>query len=96
MINKQKIISNIENIIYNFKEKNEADILFNNYISLINYLDLDNYKLNIINKPLSLKIKHKAFNKNIILTINNNKVYINNEEINASEINKILHRKIFF
>ena len=93
MINKNKLISELEDVISCSINKIEQDKLLTNWISLINNLDVTNYRFSIKNKNCIL-IKHKAFNKKVKLEQKEDGFYINNKKIVEEEINFLL--PVFF
>ena len=91
MVDKKKLISKIENDLYSIKDKYEADDIITNYIRLINFIDLTDYKIFFnFEQELKIFIKHKAFNTKVPIYFINNDLFINNLPTNLEEINKIL------
>lgn len=90
MINKMKLISELEDIIYNLDDKNVADNLINNYRLLIRNFNLDDFRITINKIPLQLIFRHKAFNKKIKGYFNNNSFFLDGKEINPEDINEMV------
>jgi len=89
MVDKKKVISKLEDIIYSSEDKYQSDILLTNFISVINYLELADFKLNIENSDLiRLIIRHKAFKKNCQIWIKDGQLFLNFEKIDLDQINK--------
>ena len=89
MVDKKKIISKLEDIIYSSEDKYQSDILLTNFISVINYLELADFKLNIERSDLiRLIIRHKAFKKSCQIWIKDGQLFLNFEKIDLDQINK--------
>lgn len=90
MINKNKLISELENVIYGSNmSKEEADNLLTNFIDLVNKLKLKNCSVNILQNPIKLVIKNKAYDNRVFLDFIKNTLYINNEPILIKDVNAI-------
>lgn len=90
MINKNKLISELENVIYGSNmPKKEADNLLTNFINLINKLKLRNCSVNILQNPIKLVIKNKAYDNRVFFDFIKNTLYINNEPILIKDVNTI-------
>ena len=75
MINKNKLISELENVIYGSNmSKEEADNLLTNFIDLVNKLKLKNCSVNILQNPIKLVIKNKAYDNRVFLDFIKNMV----------------------
>jgi len=89
MVDKKKVISKLEDIIYSSEDKYQSDILLTNFISVINYLELADFKLDIEKSNLiKLIIRHKAFKKSCQIYIENEQLFFNFEKIDLDQINK--------
>ena len=90
MVNKNKLISELENVIYGSNmPKEEADNLLTNFINLVNKLKLRNCSVNILQNPIKLVVKNKAYDNIVFFDFVKNTLYINNEPILIKDVNTI-------
>ena len=89
-MNKEKLISQLKNIIYSTGNKADNDNLYKLYLNLFNQVDFTNYKITIKNNPIKLMIKHKAFANKVYLYYNDNILYLENREVNLQNVNDLL------
>lgn len=92
MLNKQKLLSEVENVVYTSENKLEADKLMKSYISFINNLKSTNYNYSVNRFPLTLTIKHKAYSKKFILQFINGNWYLNKKLISPKNLEQILDK----
>lgn len=89
-MNKEKLISQLENMIYSVGNKADNDNLYKLYLNLFNQINFTNYKVTIKKNPIKLMIKHKAFANRVYLYYKNNILYLENKEIELQDVNELL------
>lgn len=95
MLNKTKLLSEIEDVIYTSENKEEADKLMKKYISLINSFKSTDYNFTVQSYPLQICIKHKAYSKKFSLSYKLNSWYLNKQTILPNELEKKLEEFFF-
>ena len=90
MTNLHKLISEIENVVYSTKSKQEGDELIKAYQRLFNQVNFQDYKLTFQKTSLKISIKHKAFANKIFLFYNNGNYYLENKIVELETINDLL------
>ena len=89
-MNKEKLILQLENIIYSVGNKAYNDNLYKLYLNLFNQINFTDYKVTIKKNPIKLIIKHKAFTNKVCLYYQNNILFLENKKIELQDVNKIL------
>lgn len=90
MLNKTKLLSEVESEIYTSENKVEADKLMSKYIGLINSFNSTKYIFSIKKYPLTILIKHKSHNKKLTLQLINKNWYLNNKLVSLKYLEKTL------
>lgn len=92
MINRMKLISELENGVYSNEDKYKADDIVAKYINLLNGANFEDYKLSWkFSGNIFLVIKHKAFHNKVYAYFIGHKLFIENKEIkNVKDFNDIL------
>lgn len=89
-MNKEKLILQLENIIYSVGNKADNDNLYKLYLNLFNQINFTDYKVTIKKNPIKLIIKHKAFANKVCLYYQNNILFLENKKIELQDVNEIL------
>lgn len=92
MINKLKLISELEDVVYSYYDKYVGDDIVTKYTNLFNLANFDDYKLSWKFSPIiELIVKHKAFSNKVRIYIDDSKLFIENKEIkDLNDLNDIL------